>query len=156
MSFNRNHKRHIYMTFKHLEQLLSQAAARLDEPQPDTQFQEYIPDASPRQRHAINKHLLHLRAVMTRFLQDQEIPMQEPSISALHSYRTALTFAHIALDELMPEHLAAYGTVNDAGAREIRRIVPELRAVLRHIGEALNDDGAETNSSAQCTGTRLP
>lgn len=143
MSFSHNHKRHIYNTFKHLDQILTSAASKLEAAESEGLFPEYIPDATPVQQRVTRLHLQRLRTVMDRFMNDHDIPIEAPAVGAVHAFRTALTFSHIALDELMPGHLAGYGAVDETAAKEIAEFVPELRAVLNQMGQTFVDDKPE-------------
>lgn len=135
--FNGNHESRLRTTFKYIDELLTQAAGRLDSSTAQSPFSDYHADATPVQHRVTLDHLVRLRSIMLRFLQAHDLPPPEPRTSAVWAARTALMSVETAVEELRPRHLRGYGDLSDEAARELDGLTTQLRDQLRRLEEFL-------------------
>jgi GTP-binding protein EngB required for normal cell division len=132
-----NHHRYLLVTFQHLDGLLSDAADRLGSIDTHRLFVPYRPDATPVQQKVLRDYLDQARFAMKGFMDRHGLKTPEPSVSALWSFHTALTFARVAVHELRPEYLQGYGALQPDDLNDILQLVAELSAVLHRVGAYL-------------------
>jgi hypothetical protein len=136
-TLNPAHARAIRATFKHVSELLEQAArvARGDV----GPFDRQRPDVSREEADRLAALVEEIQARMIRVLERLGIAGPEPETSARWSIRTALLFSDIALSELSPEALRAYGALGEAEGAAIDAAARELRQLVGHAMHAARD-----------------
>lgn len=133
---NENHQRHLLVTLRHLDHLLSgaeQALAGSLSP-----FAEYTQDSTPVQRQVVHDHIERVRATLLRVLADLELPRPAPVCGALWAARGQITFASIAIAEMEPKRLHGYGALSESDTRKVERAVAELNAALEPLSAFLD------------------
>jgi hypothetical protein len=144
---NDNQKRHLLSTVKHVDSLLGDAFQVLSSAEASSPFQSYIPDALPVQRKVIGDYLIRLRDLMVRILEEQGIAIPKPDISSVASFRNALLFAQIAVEELGPRYMRGYGEVSDEVAHELNVLTAQIKDVLDGMNDYLVRGSAEKNGT---------
>jgi GTP-binding protein EngB required for normal cell division len=138
---NENHVRHVVITFRYMDELLTKAEqilASAGEPLP---FQEYADDSTPIQRKVAHDYVVHLRAMMSRALEEWHISRPEPISGALWAARNAVGFANIALAEMESKRMAGYGQLSEVAAQRIDELGAELRAQICKLDDYLAKSG---------------
>src|SRR5579862_6881861 len=98
--FRPSHERRLLTTFRHVDELVSQAVSRLEPVAAASPLSEFVPDATLEQQKAAADSLRELRELMRRFVEIHEIPVPERRISALWAAHTAFLHARLSVEEL--------------------------------------------------------
>ena len=130
---NENHVRHVVATFRYMDELLSKAEHIMASAGTPSPFQEYADDTTPLQRRVAHDHVVRLRELMSRNLEELHIPRPAPVTGALWAARNAVTFANIALADMESKALLGYGKLPKAAAERVDAIVAELRAAVDRL-----------------------
>jgi hypothetical protein len=145
---NENHQRHLRMTFQHVSNLLSETEHVLAASRSPSPFQQYTQDSAPKQRQIVRAYILRVREAMRRILAELNIPPKPPISGAIWAARNHLAFASLAIEEISPRHMKAYGELSETDKRTLNRITAELTELL----DGLNKDiaqGAEAHSPSE-------
>jgi hypothetical protein len=134
--FPPNHETRLLTTFKYVDDVLTQAVERLESAS-SSPFTEYVADAGPAERKAVDEYLDRVRAVMRGFLDKHRIEIPPASTSALWAASTACVYAGVSVEELRGRYMRAYGAVSPVAAEELERIVAELTDVLNQLNAYL-------------------
>ena len=142
--FGANQRRYLFNQLRYIDELLSDAARELELAPSGRMFAKVLPDASLVQRRTLRDFLEQLRFVLRRFMDANDLHDERVIPSGLWAFRTALTFARVAAQELRPRYLAGYGPVDPAGADHADRLAAELISLLGRIDQYLvrGDDKA--------------
>jgi GTP-binding protein EngB required for normal cell division len=147
---NENHVRHVVTTFRYMDELLSKAEHIMASAGSPSPFQEYSDDTTPLQRKVTHDHVVRLRDLMSRSLEELHIPRPEPVTGALWAARNSVTFSSIALADMESKALRGYGKLPEAAAERIDVIVAELRAAVERLDDYLaHSDGADLQARLQ-------
>jgi len=138
MPLNDNHKHCLIATFTHLDRLLADAAAKLGPVEADALFPNCQPDASDTQRQVIEGHLAELRQIMRRFLEDNGVSAERPTVSGVRAVQVAIDFARIDLWELAPQRLAGFGPIDEETADKVERGLADLHVILDRLSNSLS------------------
>jgi len=131
--------RHLYVTFRYIDKLLSEIESVLDAPSSGAAFPKYSPDVAPAQRKQIEEHIARIRDRLVRVLNDRGMTSQVPYISASRAIRAALGSIDIALEELKPRHMRGYGELPEVAANELNGIVDGLRGLVAQLEHSIAD-----------------
>lgn len=131
--FSESHKRHLLVTFRYVDELLTEAASQAGEAESDLLFPRYMADATAVQRRIIGDHLRRLRLVLRRFLEAQQLEGDAPNVSGLWAFRCSINFAQAALEDANPAKLAGYGALASGAAEEIERLLAEVNRILDQL-----------------------
>ncbi|HVU26460.1 MAG TPA: hypothetical protein VHG71_01830 [Verrucomicrobiae bacterium] len=123
---NESHQRHLLVTFRHIDRLLSETEHILNSADSPSPFQEYVQDSTPVQRKVAHEHILRVRETMQRMLNDLKIPLKPPGIGALWAAHNHLAFASLAAIELEAKQMKGYGELSDDEQKVFDRISEEL------------------------------
>lgn len=134
---NQNHQRHLLSTFQHVDNLLSEAEHILISAGSPSPFQEYSQDSTPAQREAVHEHIARVRETMRRILEELKIPLKPPISGALWAARSHLAFAGIAVVEIEPKHMEAYGKISETDKQKLDKIAAELNELFGRFGNLL-------------------
>jgi len=136
-TLNSAHARAIRATFKHVSELLEQATrvGRGDM----GPFDRQRPDVSRAEADRLTALVEEIQVRMIRALERLGIAGPEPETSARWSIRTALLFSDIALSELSPEALRAYGALGEAEGAGITAVARELRELVGNAMQTVED-----------------
>lgn len=135
---NENHKRHLWVTFRHVDELLSDAARLLSGADAGSPFAKHAADATPVQRRVVEDYVRRVRTLMTSALDRMGIPVESPDIGAVKAALTSFLFADIAIEETEPGRMGGYGAISEEDARELNETTGELRAVIKQMSGYLS------------------
>ncbi len=134
---NENHQRILLVTFRHVDQLLSEAERIMALDGSQSPFQEYWPDSTPTQRAELHEQILKAREAMQRILDDLKIPKNRPVSGTLWAAYNHLAFASLALIEIQARHMKGYGDLSDEEQKILDKISSELREPIDRLGNYL-------------------
>jgi hypothetical protein len=144
---NENHQRHLLSTFQHVDNLLSEAERILISAGSPSPFQEYEQDSTPGQRNMTHDYIVRARATMRRILEELKIPSKPPISGALWAARNHLAFAGMAIVEIEPKHMEAYGKLSEKDKKVLDKITTELNELFECLGNDLAKGADEDSSS---------
>lgn len=145
---NDNHQRHLLVTFRHIDNLLSEAEHVLATAGSASPFAEYTQDSTPVQRKVVHDYIQRVREAMRRGMGDLNLPRPAPVCGALWSARGHITFARIAVAEMEPKRMRGYGALSEADSKAIDGVVAELNAALERLA-AYFDKGPDAELQAR-------
>ncbi|HPA19560.1 MAG TPA: hypothetical protein PLU30_17565 [Verrucomicrobiae bacterium] len=128
---NENHRHHILITFRYIDDLLAEAQRLVSAADDGSLFETYLRDAQDADRRTILEQIRRTRETMGRILRDLKIVPDRPASGSLWAAQGCLTFAAIAVAELEPGRMRGYGSLSDEDARVFEVIVSELGSALR-------------------------
>ena len=135
---NENHARHLVSTFRHMDNLLSEAEHILATADSKSPFAEYTQDSTPVQRKVIHDYIERVRQAMGRAMEGSGLPRPGPVCGALWAASGQLTFAQIAVTEMEPQRMRGYGALSDEDSKAINEVVAELNAAIERLLAYLN------------------
>ena len=135
--FNESQHRYLISRLRHVEELLSEGLDRLDAVEERSLFPHALPDATPVQRKVLRDYLRQTRFAMRRFIEAYGLRDTTAPVSGLWSFRTAVSFALVAAQELRPKYLRGYGTLDERAAVALEQIAAQLTTLLDRIGAYL-------------------
>lgn len=130
---NDNHQRHLVVSFRYIDNLLTEAGHILAAADSASPFAEYMQDTSPVQRKVIGDYIWRVREVMSRAMTDLNLPRLAPHTGTLWAVQSHITFAQIAVAEMEPKRMLGYGALSDADVKAIDASVAELSAALARL-----------------------
>ena len=123
-------------TFRYLDDLLGSTLDKLRGSE-GFLFTAQVEDVSPAQRKLLGDYLAQFRHVMRRFLDAHGMIVERPRISSAWAFRTALSVAQTAVEELNPDSLRGYGELATGGEDEIRSLMADLGVILKQMDSCL-------------------
>ncbi len=137
--FNEAQINHLLASFRHVDGLLSSIERILECAQSQSPFPRYQLDVAPDMRSELEEQIRRLRALLVSILDRRQIPVPPPGIAASHAIATATDFIELAVDELRPKQMRAYGGLSEPAAAVLNGIVDELeRMAVTMIRTAKN------------------
>ncbi len=130
---NENQKNDLFISFRHIDKLLSDFECTIDVIIPRLPLQQYINDINSDLRMIIEKKCDVLRQAMCRILREKDISIGKPDRSVLNQINVSLVFVDIAIEELRPKYMRGYGKLSDSATEELNAIVTELKELLKEI-----------------------
>ncbi|HXX37755.1 MAG TPA: hypothetical protein VEP50_06315 [bacterium] len=140
---NENHQRRLLTTLQQVDNLLSDVERIMAAPRGASLFQTHAQDATPAQRQTTQDFIGRVRATMRRILGDLNIPLQSPISGALWAARTRVSSAIIALGNIEPKQMLAYGDLSAEDARRVDQIIAELNSELTRVADYLTNASAD-------------
>ena len=134
---NPSHARAIRATFAHVSDLLS-GVARAGHGEL-TPFDRQLQDLSPDEVRRLTGLVEVIYERMLQGLQRLGVPRDEPEVSARWSVRTALLFSDIALSELSPRSLRAYGALGEGEGEAVTEVAGDLRKLVAEAMEVVQE-----------------
>jgi hypothetical protein len=128
---------HLLASFRHIDDLLKNIESILDCTQSRSPFPRYQLDVDPQLRVELEDQIRTLRGALVAILFQQSIPVPPPSISALHAIGTAADFVELAIDELRPKQMRAYGELANGTPKVLNGIVDELEQMAVNMMRAV-------------------
>jgi GTP-binding protein EngB required for normal cell division len=135
---NENHQRHLLVTFRHIDNLLSEAEHVLASAGSASPFAEYTQDSTPVQRKVIHDYIQQVREALSRALAELNLPRPAPVCGALWAARGHVSFAGIAVAEIEPKRMAGYGALTETDCQALNRVVAELDAAIDRLAAYLD------------------
>jgi GTP-binding protein EngB required for normal cell division len=140
---NEGQQRRLWVTCKHIDDLLSDMEDSLHEASSKKAFPKYVNDVSPAQRRLIEDYIARMRAQLVRVLRGQQIEPPKGDIPVSRSLHTSATFIDIDVEELKPKYMRGYGTVPEAVATDLNGIVGELQGLVDRLYELVQQGAGE-------------
>ncbi len=135
--FQPNHERRLLTTFRHVDELVSQAVARLEPEASASPLSEFIPDANPNQLEVATECLERMRSLMGGFLASHSIPAPQRNVSALWAAHSACLHARLSVEELRAGSMRGCGKLSPEAERELAALVEGLSELLQRLSESL-------------------
>jgi hypothetical protein len=142
MPLNSSQQRSIVCGFLDIHRRMGEIEALMKQDHAESPFSEYADDLTLPERRTVEEHFAKLRATMLHCMQDAAIPPDVPRTSLRWKIQCTLTFLHIAVLEMSPERLRAYGPVDPAAENQIKQIQQDLNRLIQGIGAALRQSVA--------------
>lgn len=136
--FHENHQHYLLSQFHSIDKLLSEAVADLRPADDGRLFATHVADAAIDQRQVLSDYVAQLRFLLRRFMQVQNFIDAHRPVSAVSSFRVALSFAGTAVEELRPTYLRGYGEVDAESLAAAERLVADLKSLLGHMTNYLD------------------
>ena len=152
---NENHKRHIEVAYRHIDELLREAVGTLSDADKDSPFCRIALDTAPVQHRVIADYTRRIRALMLEALARFDISVETPHIPASRSALSNLMAAEIDIEELDPKHLLGYGALPPEDARSLAETNAEIVAVLGQMSAFLGA-GAESDIESRVSKLDVP
>ncbi|MCK7495977.1 MAG: dynamin family protein [Comamonadaceae bacterium] len=144
IKFTTRHTARLAATFARVDDLLTEAIHRVDLAALRSPFSKYVADVTPVQQQLIFDYAQRVRAAMRAIGERHNIPLPQPTASALLACRTALNDAVTAAEELGPSYMCAYGPLTGELEAELNRVVPQLLDMLDQMeGFIALEEGAD-------------
>jgi len=138
-SLSKRHRAVLAVRLADLLKRLADLEQALSESERGGPLCEHVPDLSAAEQQALARGLETLRATILDCAARHAIPLQVRRISLRHTVLAGLKLMRVAVDELSPRSLKAYGSIGPAGKRELTDIessigsaVDELIRLLQH------------------------
>jgi hypothetical protein len=147
--FRPNHERRVLTTFRHVDELVSQAVSRLAPSTSATFLSEFVLDAQSDQHQMAVDCLERLRDLMSRFLESHQIPVSKPNVSALWAAHTACLHARLSVEELRASPMRGCGQLTPDAERELEALATALSDVLQRMTEFLAPPPPSPSSPGQ-------
>jgi hypothetical protein len=106
---NENHKSRLLAAFQHVDDLLREAERIMGCPASVPFMREYASEATLTERDRMHDHAIRIRNIMQSIVDELQIPLKPAAASACWAARGRLSFALVAVAEIEPHRLRAYG-----------------------------------------------
>jgi hypothetical protein len=135
-----SHKRAIYFAFLDIHRRMAEVEAMMARRQ-TSRFDTHRNDLSPEEVEKARAGFARLREAMQECLADSEISLDSQPTSVRWALQCCMSSIAIAISEINPARLKAYGPLDSAAEGRIKEIQESLRRVQAEL-KACNDDGA--------------
>lgn len=142
-TLNEGQQRRLLVTCRHIDGMLSEVEAVLNQSASKSAFPRYVSDIPASRRHTIEDYIARIRAQLKRVLEGQGIALPQPSISASHAAYVSLQFIDISVEELKPRYMRGYGEVPPNVSIELNGIVGELQGLISKLNQYLLRGGED-------------
>ena len=153
---NEHQARHLLASCQYIDGLLRDLDMILASSAAPAAFEKHINDTTPVERGVMRDYLVRLRLQLVRSLAVFGMSPAPPSISTRHAVRTSLGFVEIAVDELRPDDLRGYGSLDPSADTQINGMVEELLSVIRQFEAFLSRSGTSLKEQIDGLGDRAP
>jgi hypothetical protein len=131
--FNESQSARLMVTFKAIDDSLTQALALLDPAGARNLFSLHKADATAQQFAQFRVATKRLRTAMREFLTQVGIAIPPPTISAVWNARTALMTAIVSLEDCGPKAMRGYGELAPEAAPVLTAGLKRLSQMLAHM-----------------------
>ena len=140
---NEPQKRHLLVTFEHIDNLLAEALRALVPSDPPSPLERYQADSLPIQRKVISDYVAHLRGIMVRVLDETNVAIPGQKVSSIWAFRTTLVNVRTALAELAPRYMKGYGALPEDVAHDLEVAVTQLMGVVDRMASYLSEGAGQ-------------
>lgn len=140
---NDNHRRRVYATCTHLDKLLTGIEAVVQAPSPGDGgplFRRYEQTLAPQVRTEVLAWVAEFREIIRSALARHRIALPAPSEGQRFAVSSSLGFMDLDIEELKPEHMTGYGTLDPTAAEDLEALVAAFRSHVRALAARLQDD----------------
>lgn len=128
---NTTQQKHLLVTLKHADHMLSEIEHVLDANGPRSLFGGHKCDFAPGDAHEILRGIADLRSHMAAVLERFGVAIPAPRIGALHSIEASLDHIDNEMEELGPHAMRGYGALAPAAGKCLETTIDELQALVR-------------------------
>jgi hypothetical protein len=127
-----SHQRAVFFAFLDIHRRMAEVEAMMARHQ-TSRFDAHVNDLSPEEVQRAHESFARLREVMQDCLRDSQISMESKPTSVGWALQCCMSSIAIAVSEINPARLKAYGPLDSAAAVKIQEIHESLRRVLAEI-----------------------
>ena len=131
--FNDSQAARLVVTFKAIDDSLTQSLALLDPRGARNLFSLHWADATVEQYEQFRDGTERLRSAMREFLTYCQIPLPQPTISAVWNARTALMTGIVSLEDCGPKAMRGYGELPQESAEFLTAGLKSLAQTLKQM-----------------------
>lgn len=128
---------HLIVSFRHIDHLLTEVEQMLECANSKCLFPRFVPDLNGSERHNVLDFVQKFRKKMGDSLQHLATIIPEAQVACSHAIETNLDYVDVAITEIRPNYMRAYGDVSSQGARVLNAVADaleqDLRAMLEHM-----------------------
>ena len=147
---NENHKRNLLATFQEIDRLLTVAVSQLEVSKSPSPLNSIDPDADETLISIAQNWLEDIRATMRSILEENDVQLPAPEISAVWNFRVTLIQAVNFADNLRPKQMRQYGVLAHDAAATLGSISDRLRTQMDSMLQLLaasQDNGCRNENS---------
>jgi GTP-binding protein EngB required for normal cell division len=128
---------HFRASLARIDRLLCDALQFLAASETDVYLRGYAADATPVQRKVVADYAAALRGDMEKALERLRVPRFPVRTGTVRAARTAILYAHVALEGIEPQAMRGYGALDNDTERELRAVSAQLMEDLKDIDACL-------------------
>jgi hypothetical protein len=140
---NATQQKHLLVTLKHADQVLSEIEHVLDTNGPRPLFDGHKCDFSPGDAQEILQGITELRGHMAVVLERFGVTIPATRVGALHSIETSFDHIDNELEELRPHSMRGYGALAPAAGKCLETTIEELQTLVRRTRSYVRQRRAE-------------
>jgi hypothetical protein len=147
-----SHKRAIFFAFLDIHRRMAEVEAMMVRHQ-TSRFDSHINDLSPEEVDRAHNGFARLREVMQDCLRDSQISMSSQPASVHWALQCCMSSISIAISEINPNRLKAYGPLDSAAEMRIQQIQESLgrvQAELKAFNEEKEPQASDSARPAGC------
>jgi len=141
-----SHKRAIFFAFLDIHRRMAEVEAMMARHM-TSPFDTHVNDLSPTEMDRAHDSFARLRQVMQDCLGDSQISMESRPTSVSWALQCCMSSIELAISEITPDRLKAYGPLDSAAKVSIQQIQESLRRVVAEL-KVGNEQGAPGGSEA--------
>lgn len=138
--FSANHRQHLLVAFRHLDEMLSQVLARIGAAPGASLFQSFQDDSDDATRERAQMAVANLREEMRGFMTTHDLNARSPEITALHAAHAMLALTMVGATELGGRYLRGYGELSPEESAQLDALSSRMRERLAALDAALRTD----------------
>jgi hypothetical protein len=142
VGLNDNHRRRIFATCAHLDKMLTSIETTVGASSPGDGgplFHRFEQTLSPASRTEVLAWVRGCRRIIQSVLAQHRISLPPPSDDQQFAIASTLGFMDLDIEELRPEHMKGYGTLDSFAATELESIVSTLREHVQTLAARLQN-----------------
>jgi hypothetical protein len=146
-----SHKRAIFFAFLDIHRHMAEVEAMMTRDQ-TTRFDTHANDLSPDEVERAHDSFRRLRKVMQNCLQESQISIENKPASVSWALQCCMSSIGIAVSEISPARLRAYGPLDSAAEVRVLEIQESLRRVLAELKTSGDQSRPQASDSAAAAG----
>jgi hypothetical protein len=136
---NGRQKGALLSTFRNIDSLLSQIKYLANDDNLRSPFSGYAQDLTSKKKMVIESHVLHIRDIMLRILEDKGIPINIRKLGVTKSINAYLISAYISIEDLKP-YMRGFGKLTDDVDKELSGIISEVHSAIHKLKTELTEE----------------
>jgi len=142
-ALNESQQRNLIITCQHVNRLLADLEHAFVEAQSNSPFGRYVNDLAPAEQRLVQDYIARIRTQLVRVLSGQGLPPTPRQTGVRWSILTHLAYVDVAIEELKPHYMRAYGAVAPEASAALNGIVEELHGTIAQLTRYLSVDRSE-------------
>lgn len=143
--FSANHRQHLAVAFRHLDETLSQVLSRIGAAGTPL-FQPFLDDSDDAIRERAQMAAAELREEMRGFMAAHDLNVRAPEVTMLHAAHAMLALLMVSATELGGRYLRGYGELSPEESAELDALSARLRERLAAMDAALRESAADKSA----------